>query len=121
MIVPPIAVWKYSTLPELFTQYFLTEGIQDTDEWQACIHQSEAFEAFTDGVRQSYGSLGHTQAPYEAQTTGKAIIRRMVLKRLLGGGVSEHEETYDLNWLGKRRALRLINKGCWQQMHSGLD
>ena len=34
---------------------------------------------------------------------------------------SEHEETYDLNWLGKRRALQLINKGCWQQMHSGLD
>ena len=33
----------------------------------------------------------------------------MVLKRLLGGGKSEHEETYDLNWLGKRRALRLIN------------
>ena len=93
MIVPPIAVWKYSTLPELFTQYFLTEGIQDTDEWQACIHQSEAFEAFTDGVRQSYGSLGHAQAPYEARTTGKAIIRRMVLKRLLGGGVSTRRRT----------------------------
>ena len=41
----------------------------------------------------------------EAFTEGKIDFE--VLKQLLGGSVDECEETYGLNWHGKRRARRL--------------
>lgn len=41
----------------LFTEYFLTEGIRATDEWQASVSDAEAFDVFRDGVRQRYEAL----------------------------------------------------------------
>ena len=35
---------------QLFTHYFLTDGIKATPEWQASLDQPEAFAAFRDGV-----------------------------------------------------------------------
>ena len=53
---------------QLFTHYFLTEGIRATSDWQSLISQSDSFEAFRSGVRQRYEDLSHAQDPNEAQT-----------------------------------------------------
>ena len=53
---------------QLFTHYFLTEGIRATSDWQSLISQSDSFEAFRGGVRQRYENLSHAQDPNEAQT-----------------------------------------------------
>ena len=64
----------------LFTNYFLTEGIQATAEWRASISDSTAFAAFQDGVRQRYESLSGSAAPNEAVTEQELI--RPVLELL---------------------------------------
>ena len=102
---------------QLFTHYFLTDGIQATSDWQAVISQPEAFEAFTDGVRQSYGGLSHAQDPNEAQTEQDLI--RPVLD-LLGWtdylpqqGTTGHEDIPDhllfLDFASKGRAAATSN------------
>ena len=53
---------------QLFTHYFLTEGIRGTSNWQRLISQSDTFEAFRGGVQQFYEGLSHAQDPNEAQT-----------------------------------------------------
>ena len=53
---------------QLFTHYFLTEGIRATSDWQSLISQSDSLEAFRGGVRQRYENLSHAQDPNEAQT-----------------------------------------------------
>lgn len=53
---------------QLFTHYFLTEGIRSTRDWQSLISQSDTFEAFRGGVQQFYEGLSHAQDPNEAQT-----------------------------------------------------
>ena len=53
---------------QLFTHYFLTDGIKATAEWQASYAQPEAFAAFRDGVQQRYDVLSRSQAPNEAAT-----------------------------------------------------
>ncbi len=53
---------------QLFTHYFLTEGIQATSDWRNLISQSDTFDSFRDGIRQSYEDLSHAQDPNEAQT-----------------------------------------------------
>ena len=53
---------------QLFTHYFLTEGIQATSDWRNLISQSDTFEAFRGGIRQFYEGLIHAQDPNEAQT-----------------------------------------------------
>ncbi len=64
----------------LFTNYFLTEGIRATTEWRTSISDSTAFAAFRDGVRQSYGTLSSSEGPNEAVTEQELI--RPVLKLL---------------------------------------
>ena len=44
---------------QLFTHYFLTEGIQATSDWRNLISQSDTFEAFRGGIRQFYEGLIH--------------------------------------------------------------
>ena len=44
----------------LFTEYFLTDGIRSTDEWQASVSDAEAFDAFRGGVRQRYEALSRS-------------------------------------------------------------
>ena len=52
---------------QLFTEYFLTEGIRATDEWQASVSDAGAFDAFRDGVRQRYGGPEPSQRPGAGQ------------------------------------------------------
>ena len=53
---------------QLFTHYFLTDGIKATAEWEASCSQPEAFAAFRAGVQQRYDALSRSQAPNEAAT-----------------------------------------------------
>ena len=59
---------------QLFTHYFLTDGIKATAEWRASLDKPEAFAAFTDGVRQRYEALSRAAAPNES-TTEQDLIR----------------------------------------------
>ena len=53
---------------QLFTHYFLTDGIKATAEWKASVAKPEAFAAFRDGVRQRYDALSRSADPNEAAT-----------------------------------------------------
>ena len=64
----------------LFTNYFLTEGIKATAEWRASISDSTAFAVFGDGVRQRYDALSGSEGPNEAVTEQELI--RPVLELL---------------------------------------
>ena len=67
-------------LGQLFTHYFLTDGIKATAEWKASLAQPEAFAAFRDGVRQKYEALSLSADPNEAATEQDLI--RPVLELL---------------------------------------
>ena len=64
----------------LFTGYFLTDGIKATPEWRNSVAAAQEFEAFRDGVRQRYDALTHSQDPNEAVTEQELI--RPVLELL---------------------------------------
>ena len=64
----------------LFTNYFLTEGIKATVEWRASISDSTAFAVFRDGVGQCYDALSDSEGPNEAVTEQELI--RPVLELL---------------------------------------
>ena len=53
---------------QLFTHYFLTDGIKSTAEWKASVARPEAFVAFRDGVRQKYEAFSRSVDPNEAVT-----------------------------------------------------
>ncbi len=53
---------------QLFTHYFLTDGIKATPEWKASLDKPEAFAAFRNGVRQKYEALSRAAKPNEAVT-----------------------------------------------------
>ena len=84
---------------QLFTHYFLTDGIKATAEWQASLAQPEAFAAFRDGVVRHCEALSRSQEPNEAVTEQDLI--RPVLE-LLGWadylpqqGVARNEDIPD--------------------------
>ncbi len=62
---------------QLFTHYFLTDGIKATAEWKASLDKPEAFAAFKDGVAQHYEVLSRAVAPNEA-VTEQDLIRRVL-------------------------------------------
>ena len=64
----------------LFTGYFLTDGIKATPEWRNSVAAAQEFEAFREGVRQRYDALTHSQDPNEAVTEQELI--RPVLELL---------------------------------------
>ena len=64
----------------LFTNYFLTEGIKATAEWRTSISDSTAFAAFRNGVCQRYDALSGSEGPNEAVTEQELI--RPVLELL---------------------------------------
>ena len=66
---------------QLFTEYFLNEGIRATSEWRGV--SGDAFALFRDGVRERYESLSSSASPNEAVTEQELI--RSVLE-LLGWG-----------------------------------
>lgn len=59
---------------QLFTQYFLTDGIKETDDWISSASQPESFAVFKDKIRQLLGSLSQSVEPNEA-TTEQDLIR----------------------------------------------
>ena len=65
---------------QLFTHYFLTDGIKTTPEWQASVEQSEAFAAFKGGVARHHSALSRFRNPNEARTEEELI--RPVLELL---------------------------------------
>ena len=84
----------------LFTDYFLTDGIKATPEWRTSVAVAAYFDVFRDGVRQRYDTLTHSQDPNEAVTEQELI--RPVLE-LLGWtdylpqeGASRNEDIPDL-------------------------
>ena len=84
----------------LLTDYFLSDGIKATPEWHTSVASELEFEAFRNGVRQSYHALSQAQDPIEAVTEQELI--RPVLE-LLGWtdylpqqGASRSEDIPDL-------------------------
>ena len=66
---------------QLFTHYFLTEGIRETPEWRESLRVPEALAAFRAGVAERFASIGRFSAPNEA-VTEEELIRPIL--RLLG-------------------------------------
>lgn len=58
---------------QLFTQYFLTDGIKTTIEWRASLAQPDDFLQFRDALRSRYESLSGFQNPNESVTEQKLI------------------------------------------------
>ena len=63
----------------LFTDYFLTDGIKETDEWKSSVESEEAFATFRDAVSERYDSLCRSGEPNEAVTEQELIRPVMVL------------------------------------------
>ena len=85
---------------QLFTHYFLTDGIQATSEWRASIAQPEAFARFSSDILHRYQALSGFQDPNEAVTEQELI--RPVLE-FLGWtdylpqqGIARNEDIPDL-------------------------
>ncbi len=53
---------------QLFTHYFLSDGIAATNAWRACVGQPQAFSAFRNGVSAIFDAFSHYQNPNEAVT-----------------------------------------------------
>jgi len=45
---------------QLFTQYFLSDGIRHTPEWQASVEQPQAFPEFATGAAEQFKSFSQT-------------------------------------------------------------
>ena len=58
---------------QLFTHYFLTDGIKATPEWQASLAQPEVLAAFRNGVAQHHDALSRSRNPNEARTEEELI------------------------------------------------
>ena len=65
---------------QLFTEYFLNEGIRATSEWRDLVASADAFALFRDGVRDRYEALSGPAHPNEAFTEQELI--RPVLELL---------------------------------------
>ena len=50
---------------QLFTQYFLTDGIRATPEWRASLSRPDAFAAFRDGLSGVFETFVRFTSPNE--------------------------------------------------------
>ena len=66
---------------QLFTHYFLTDGIRTTPEWKAAVDDPQEFESFRQGVSDAFASFSSYSQPNEA-TTEQGLIRPVL--ELLG-------------------------------------
>ena len=53
---------------QLFTHYFLTDGIKATDEWKNSVSQPETFAAFSTGISDLFEKFARFKNPNEAVT-----------------------------------------------------
>ena len=58
---------------QLFTQYFLTDGIRSTRDWEASAAHPDAFNDFRDGARGLFESFSRYDNPNEAETEQELI------------------------------------------------
>ena len=58
---------------QLFTQYFLSEGITVTDAWQDCVRQPLTFTAFKQSLRDILDKIASAHEPNEAQTENEVV------------------------------------------------
>ena len=58
---------------QLFTQYFLTDGIRSTRDWDASAAHPTAFDEFRDGARGLFESFSRYDNPNEAETEQELI------------------------------------------------
>ena len=65
---------------QLFTHYFLTDGIRTTPEWKASVDDAQEFTSFREGVSGLFDSFSSYSDPNEAVTEQDLI--RPVLERL---------------------------------------
>ena len=65
---------------QLFTHYFLTDGIRTTPEWRASVAAPQDFTAFRKGICEAFDSFAGYSAPNEAVTEQDLI--RPVLELL---------------------------------------
>ena len=83
----------------LFTEYFLSEGIQSTDEWGESLATPQELEAFREGLRLPYEALSRAQDPNEAATDQELILPVLELlgwaDYLPQQGASENEDIPD--------------------------
>ena len=66
---------------QLFTHYFLTEGIRETPEWRESLRTPEALAKFRAGAAEGFAGIGRFSAPNEA-VTEEELVRPIL--RLLG-------------------------------------
>ena len=85
---------------QLFTRYFLAEGIKATPEWNSSFDQPEVLDRFRSSIMQRYQAFSGFQDPNEA-VTEQELIRPLL--ELLGWtdylpqqGVSRNEDIPDL-------------------------
>ena len=53
---------------QLFTHYFLTDGIKDTDEWKTSVSQPETFARFSNDISDLFEKFARFKDPNEAVT-----------------------------------------------------
>ena len=58
----------------LFTDYFLTDGIRDTDEWRESVSSGEEFSEFRESIRERYGEVRLYHEPNESLTEDDLIF-----------------------------------------------
>ena len=58
---------------QLFTQYFLTDGIRHTPKWRASTEQPQAFSAFASAVAERFEAFGYYDSPKEAVTEQELV------------------------------------------------
>ena len=58
---------------QLFTQYFLTDGIRHTPEWRASVEQPQAFTAFAKAAAERFEAFRQYDSPNESVTEQELI------------------------------------------------
>ena len=58
---------------QLFTQYFLTDGIRHTPEWRASVEEPQAFTAFADAAAKHFEAFSRYDNPNESVTEQELI------------------------------------------------
>ena len=58
---------------QLFTQYFLTDGIRHTPEWRASTEQPQAFSAFANAAAERFEAFSRYDSPNESVTEQELI------------------------------------------------
>ena len=59
---------------QLFTQYFLTDGVKATPEWKASVDNPVDFESFKVAVTELFRTFSASNGPNEATTEQQLIL-----------------------------------------------